>query len=155
MSGHGFESLSLRQKPFQARSNALVLVDLLSDKRIRALRPLQKPYRIADGRAMYLLVSPAGGKLWRLKFRLDGKERVLALGQYPDVSIADARDKRDAARKLIAKGIDPVAQKRGQRDARHQAAGHPFSAASEAYFDHNEPHGANRIGATCVVSSTN
>ena len=113
-------------------------VDLLSDKRIRALRPQQKPYRIADGRAMYLLVSPAGGKLWRLKFRLDGKERVLALGQYPDVGIADARDKRDAARKLIAKGIDPVAHKRGQRDAKHQAAGYPFSAAAEAYFNHNE-----------------
>jgi Arm DNA-binding domain len=74
----------------------LAQVDLLTDKRIRALRAQQKTYRIADGRAMYLLVSPAGAKLWRLKFRLDGKERVLALGQYPDVRIADARDKRDA-----------------------------------------------------------
>lgn len=130
-------------------------VDLLSDKRIRALRPQQKPYRIADGRAMYLLVSPAGGKLWRLKFRLDGKERVLALGQYPDVSIADARDERDAARKLIAKGIDPVAQKRGQRDASTRQRATLSRLRPRLTSTTTRPHGANRIAATCVVSSTN
>ena len=107
-------------------------VDLLTDKRVRALQPRQKPYRVADGRAMYLLVSPTGGKLWRVKFRHDGKERVLALGQYPDVGIAEARDKRDDARKLIAKGVDPVAHKRGQRNAKHEQDSYTFSAAAAA-----------------------
>ncbi len=62
------------------------IVDRLTDKAVLALKPHKKAYRIADGLAMYLLVTPTGGKLWRLKFRLAGKERTLALGVYPDVS---------------------------------------------------------------------
>ncbi len=125
-------------------------VDLLSDRKIEALRPRQKPYRVADGRAMYLLVTPTGGKLWRLKFRLHGKERTLALGAYPDVpietvpetegqrEIKGARDLRDAARKLIAADIDPVAQRREQRKPKPVQAGPTFRVAAKRYFGDNK-----------------
>src|ERR1022692_3964303 len=118
-------------------ARAMAQVDLLSDLKIKALRPRPKGYRVADGRAMYLLVTPAGGKLWRLKFRHDGKERTLAIGAYPDVSIKDARDKRDDARKLIAKGTDPVAAKHGHREDGRRRGAYTFTEAAEAYFEHN------------------
>ena len=62
---------------------------------------------MADGGGLYLEVSPSGGKWWRLKYRFDGKEKRLSLGTYPDTSLADARGKREAARKLLAAGVDP------------------------------------------------
>lgn len=112
-------------------------IDLLSDVKIKALRPRQKAYRVADGRAMYMLVTPTGGKSWRLKFRHHGNQRTLALGMYPDVGIAEARAKRDAARALIAKGIDPVAVKRGHSEDGRQRTAYRFAEAAEAYFEHN------------------
>ena len=93
--------------------------NLLSEKTVRAAKPCPKPYKMGDGKGMYLLVQPDGSKLWRLKFRLDGKERLLALGVYDDVGLALARERRDDARKLVARGVDPVAHKHAQRDAKH------------------------------------
>jgi len=112
-------------------------IDLLSDKTIRALRPKQTAYKLTDGRGMYLLVSPTGAKLWRLNFRLDDKYRTLAIGKYPDVGVADARDLRDEARKKIAKGIDPVVAKHERRNVKREQAKHTFKAAADDYFDHN------------------
>lgn len=74
---------------------------------VRAAKPQQKPYKLFDERGMYLLVSLTGARLWRLKYRQDGVERSLALGAYPDVSLKRAREKRDAARRQLADGIDP------------------------------------------------
>lgn len=73
----------------------------LTDATIRTAKPSTKPVRMFDGGGLYLEISPAGGKLWRLKYRYAGKERRLALGVYPDVSLKDARAKRDEARKLL------------------------------------------------------
>ncbi len=80
----------------------------LSDAAIRNAKPKEKPYKMADGLGMYLLVQPTGGKLWRLKYRVNGKEKLLSLGAYPDVLLGAAREKRDAARLKIAAGIDPA-----------------------------------------------
>src|SRR5487761_2284494 len=66
-----------------------------------------KPYKMGDTGGLYLEVAPSGGKWWRLKYRFDGKEKRLSLGVYPDVSLKDARQRRDDARKLLANGIDP------------------------------------------------
>lgn len=60
-----------------------------------------------DSRGLFLLISPAGGKWWRIKYRFDDKENLLSLGVHPDISLKDARERRDAARKLVANGIDP------------------------------------------------
>ena len=84
----------------------------LTDAKIRAAKPDEKPYKLADSGNMFLLVHPNGSRYWRLRYRFLGKEKTLALGVYPDISLSEAREKRDSARKQIAEGIDPCEQKR-------------------------------------------
>lgn len=84
----------------------------LSEVKARNAKPRSKPYKIADGEGLFLLVTPAGGKYWRLRYFFGGKEKLLALGVYPEVSLSDARDRRQAARKLIAAGNDPAQEKK-------------------------------------------
>src|SRR5277367_6076677 len=79
----------------------------LTDTAIRNAKPGKKAVRLFDERGLYLEVSPAGGKWWRLKYRFAGKEKRLSLGVYPDVSLKEARDRRDECRKLLASGVDP------------------------------------------------
>ncbi|GAB7429505.1 hypothetical protein OUHCRE8_29150 [Enterobacter asburiae] len=84
----------------------------LSDVKVRSSKPEAKAYKLTDGEGMVLLVHPNGSKYWRLRYRFGGKEKMLALGKYPEVSLADARGRRDEARKLIANGIDPSENKK-------------------------------------------
>jgi integrase len=79
----------------------------LSDAKIRNAKPKSKPYKLTDGEGMFVLVHPNGSKYWRLKYRFAGRERILALGVYPDVGISDARERRAQARKALATGNDP------------------------------------------------
>ncbi|MBR9653563.1 Arm DNA-binding domain-containing protein [Thalassovita aquimarina] len=97
---------------------------VLSDARIRALKPKEKPYKQSDFDGLYLLVKPNGSKLWRFKYRWHQKEKLLALGKYPEVTLADARRKRDDARSLIANGEDPSSVRKDQkaREAAEQDA---------------------------------
>jgi hypothetical protein len=88
----------------------------LSDTAIRNAKPKDKPYKLTDERGLYLLINPAG-KYWRLDYRFEGKRKTLALGVYPDVSLKDAREKRDEARKQLAAGIDPGAQRKATKAA--------------------------------------
>lgn len=88
----------------------------LSELKARNAKPKTKPYKLADGDGMFLLVSPTGGKYWRLKYRIGGKEKLLALGVYPEVSLADARKRRVKAREALAAGDDPgEAKKEAER----------------------------------------
>ena len=112
--------------------------DLLSEKTVRAAKPGPKPYKLGDGEGLYLLVQPDGSKYWRLKFSLEGRERLLALGVFDRVGLADARDRRDAARKLIAHGVDPVAAKHEKREAKRERQQFTFEKAAESYYEHNE-----------------
>ncbi len=89
----------------------------LSDTRVRTAKARERPYKLFDERGLFLLVTPAGGRLWRLRYRMAGVEKLLALGVYPDVPLKRAREKRDEARRLIADGIDPNAQRKAQRAA--------------------------------------
>jgi len=84
----------------------------LSDAKARNASVRAKPYKISDGEGLFLLITPAGGKYWRLKYFIAGKEKLLALGVYPEVSLADARDRRAKARSAIAAGNDPGEVKR-------------------------------------------
>ena len=79
----------------------------LTDTAIRNAKPGLKPVKLFDERGLFLLVTPAGGKWWRFRFRFDSKEKLLSLGVYPDVGLKDARNRRDEARKLLAEGTDP------------------------------------------------
>jgi integrase len=87
----------------------------LTDTLIRKAKPAGKPVRLYDDRGLYLEVAPAGGKWWRLKYRFGGKEKRLSLGVYPEVTLKDARDRRDDARKLLAGGIDPSDNRKAQK----------------------------------------
>mgnify|MGYP006432361553 FL=1 len=98
----------------------------LSDRKVSQSKPKEKDFKLSDERGMYLLVKKNGSKYWRLKYRFDGKEKTLALGVYPDVSLADARDKRDDARKLIAKDMDPSEDKKEKRRAKKINAENSF-----------------------------
>ena len=89
----------------------------LSDTAIRKAKPKEKSQRLFDGGGLYLEVSPAGGKWWRLKYRYGGKEKRLSLGTYPDTGLADARGKRDAARRLLAGGTDPGEYRKAEKAA--------------------------------------
>ncbi|MCD2529349.1 tyrosine-type recombinase/integrase [Providencia huaxiensis] len=79
----------------------------LSDTKVRSAKSEDKAYKLTDGNGLFLLVHPNGSKYWRFRYRFGGKEKMLAFGVYPDVSLANAREKRDEARKLVASGIDP------------------------------------------------
>lgn len=79
----------------------------LSERKIQTVKPAEKAYKVFDERGLFLLVKPSGAKYWRMKYRFGGKEKLLAFGVYDDVTLADARNKRDRARNLLANGVDP------------------------------------------------
>jgi len=89
----------------------------LTDTEIRRSKPGDKPYKLSDGGGLHLMVTPSGGKLWRWKYRFEGAEKLMALGRYPEITLADARERRDAARKQLAKGIDPMAERKAEKTA--------------------------------------
>ncbi|UCF90220.1 MAG: integrase arm-type DNA-binding domain-containing protein [Desulfobacterales bacterium] len=87
----------------------------LTDTKLRTIKPGKKPQKLFDGGGLFLLVTPTGGKLWRLKYRFGGTEKLLAIGTYPQTSLAEARQKRDDARALLEKGINPGDMKKAQK----------------------------------------
>ena len=89
----------------------------LTDTKLRTIKPAEKPKKLFDGGGLFLLVTPTGGKLWRFKYRFGGIEKLLALGAYPQISLADARQKRDQASALILNGVDPNDTKKAQKAA--------------------------------------
>jgi hypothetical protein len=103
----------------------------LTDTFVRQVKPTEKAIgdKYADGAGMYLLVKTAG-KYWRMDYTFAGKRRTLALGTYPEVSLAKARDRRAAARELLADGTDPSAAKREEKRARADAAANTFEAVA-------------------------
>jgi integrase len=84
----------------------------LSDAKVRNAKPRLRPYKLSDGEGLFLVVVPSGSKYWRLRYFVDGKEKLLALGVYPHINLADARDRRAQARKLLAAGRDPAEAKK-------------------------------------------
>ncbi|ENY5351065.1 integrase arm-type DNA-binding domain-containing protein [Klebsiella aerogenes] len=93
----------------------------LTDIKVRTAKPTDKQYKLTDGNGMHLLVHPNGSRYWRLQYRFGGKQKMLALGVYPDVSLADARARRDDARKLLANGIDPGDKKKNDKVEQEEA----------------------------------
>ena len=125
----------------------------LTDVAVRNAKPGAKAIKLADGGGMFLLVTPAGGKLWRLKFRIDGREKLLALGPYPEIGLGEARRRREEARELIALGKDPSREK--QRDkvrARIQAAD-TFKAIADEYCAKRRRDGAKGWAPATAVRS--
>lgn len=96
---------------------------MLTEVQIKNARPRDRGYKLKDDRGLYLLVTPSGSRLWRLRYWIDGRESMLSLGAYPDISLREARDARDDARKLVGKKRDPVAARREERAARADTFG--------------------------------
>jgi integrase len=111
----------------------------LTDVAIRKAKPAEKPIRMFDGGGLYLEISPSGGKLWRLKYRIDGKEKRLAIGTYPEISLLDARNRREAARKLLANDSDPADVKKAQKAARLDREANSFEVVAREWFAKFEP----------------
>ena len=86
----------------------------LTDTHIRNLKPTDKVQKLTDGGGLYLHLAPGGSKLWRMAYRFEGKQKLLSFGPYPLVSLREAREKRDEARKLLLDGIDPMTKKKGE-----------------------------------------
>jgi len=120
----------------------------LSEFKISKAKPKDKPYKLADGGGLFLLVNRGGSKLWRQKYRHMGKERLLSHGQYPDVTLAQARQKRDEARAQLADGRDPAVEKKlAQINAETQSRS-TFKLIAEEYIENMEERG--RAPATMV-----
>jgi len=108
---------------------------MLNIEDVKKATARKKPYKLFDARGLYLLVTTGGSRLWRLKYRFDGKEKTLALGGYPDVRLAVARQKRDDARRLIAEeGIDPNEQRKAEKAAREAADEGTLKAVAEEWL---------------------
>jgi integrase len=122
----------------------------LSDVQIRSAKPRDTSYKLSDEKGLHLLVTPAGGKLWRLKYRLNGVEKKLAIGAYPEVGLGDARTRRDQARAQLAGGSDPAAIKRNAKAAAKLSTATTFKAVASEYIAKTEREG--RAAATVAKS---
>jgi integrase len=111
----------------------------LTDTAVKKAKPGPKPVKLSDGKGMYLLVNPNGSKLWRWKYRVLGKEKVMALGAYPDISVAQARDALATARKLLANGADPMVRRKADKVAELTAAENSFQSVACKWWAHWKP----------------
>ncbi|GEO02189.1 integrase [Novosphingobium sediminis] len=107
----------------------------LTDVAIRNAKPRPKPYKLGDSLGLFLLVQPAGGKLWRLKYRVDGKEKKLSIGSYPEVGLAEARRRRDDARELLSSGKDPSREKKRKKVQAQIQAETTFAAIAAEFCE--------------------
>lgn len=113
----------------------------LTDIAIRNVKPRAKPFKMADGAGMFLLITPTGGKLWRLKYRVDGREKLLAIGVYPEISLSEARKQRGTARELIALGKDPSREKQRNKTRSRIEAENTFAAIATEYCEKRKRDG--------------
>lgn len=111
----------------------------LTDMKVRNAKPGEKQVKLSDRDGMYLLVTPKGGKCWRLKYRLEGKEKLLALGTYPEVSLTEAREKTGVARKQLANGIDPNGVKKAQKAVLADKAADSFEVIAREWHERYAP----------------
>jgi integrase len=113
----------------------------LSSLAVQNAKPRENLYVLTDGNSLHLLVNPNGSKLWRLRYRFGGKQNMLSLGSFPEISLADARAKRDDARKLLANGVDPSRQKKLDKITAKSAANNTFGAIAEEHLKNQEESG--------------
>lgn len=122
----------------------------LSDVAARNAKPGTKPYKIADGEGLFLLVMPSGSKYWRLKYFFGGKEKTLALGVYPDVALADARDRRTQARKVLAAGNDPGEAKKEAKRLVTSKGANTFEVLAREWFEKRKHEWAPVFASTVL-----
>lgn len=102
-------------------------INMLGDTRIRVTKPADRPFKLTDSGGLFVLINPNGSKLWRLAYRFGGKQKSLSIGSYPTVTLKEAREKREQAKRLLASGVDPSLQRRIEK----QAATNTFKGVAE------------------------
>ncbi|MEH5013188.1 tyrosine-type recombinase/integrase [Phytobacter diazotrophicus] len=112
----------------------------LTARQVDTAKGKDKPYKLADGGGLYMLVNPNGAKYWRLKYRVSGKEKLLAVGVYPDVSLADARGKREDAKKILAAGGDPGEEKKTEKLTKKAGVENTFEALAREWHAYKAPN---------------
>ncbi|AMG98905.1 MAG: tyrosine-type recombinase/integrase [Enterobacter asburiae] len=112
----------------------------LTDVKVRNAKPTDKPYKLTDGEGMHLMVHPNGSKYWRLQYRFDGKQKMLALGIYPEISLSEARQRRDEAKRQVANAIDPSEQKKVEKQARKATVENTFKAIALEWHEYKRPN---------------
>lgn len=125
---------------------------LLTDAKCKAAKPAEKPYKLADSRGLYLYVTPTGFKSWRMKFRVDGKEKRLTFGSYPEVKLTDAREQRDEALKAKRQGLDPAIARRQQKAIKARAATDTFETIARQWHKRKLPTWSERHGKNVLKS---
>lgn len=118
------------------------IINPLTDTLPRNAKPKEKPYKLADGGGLHLLVTPDGAKYWRMNYRFNDKNKTLAFGKYPDVSLGEARKRRQEARTLMQQGIDPGENKKAQKAANRERAANSFEVIARIWHD-KRTHGDN------------
>jgi integrase len=116
----------------------------LTDIQIKRAKQKDKAYRMSDGGGMYIWVTPAGGKLWRWAYMYRGKEKLMALGKYPTVSLATARERHSNARRLLMSGIDPMAQRKANKAVERIASENSFASVASLWLNHWEQNKSPR-----------
>jgi len=111
----------------------------LTELEVKKAKPTDKQQKLTDGGGLYLLIHPNGGKYWQMAYRFDGKQKTLSLGVYPDISLADARDRREQARKLLANDADPSALKQAQKTAKVEVASNSFDTIAKEFHKVKSP----------------
>lgn len=128
------------QRPGDLQRRTSAPAAKLSDMRVRSAVAKEKPYKLSDGNGLYLLVNPTGSKIWRWKYRVaapDGPiEKLMTIGSYGTVSLAEARRIRQTAAARLADGFDPMAERKSEKLARRVAVGNSFTAVTEAWWEH-------------------
>ena len=115
----------------------------LTDVAVRNARPPEKPQKLADGKGLYLLLAPSGGKWWRFDYRNGGKQKTLSLGVYPDISLKAARERRDKARTLLAHGVDPSESRKAEKAAQIGQVENSFEVVAREWFAKQAPRWAD------------
>lgn len=122
----------------------------LTDTAVRNAKPELKSRKLADEKGLFLLIHSNGSKYWRVKYRFGGKEKLLALGIYPDVSLAQARQRRDDARKLLANQVDPGVYKQEAKRASREMALNSFEAVGREWYAKHSPNWAASHGSKII-----
>ena len=126
----------------------------LTDTAIRNAKAKEKPYKVADSQGLYLLVNPRGSKLWRVKYRINGAERKLALGAYPEITLAEARTARDAAHRQLAHAVDPNVAKRQAPIEASMREGNCFASIAEELIAKREQEGVSAKDGVVAISAS-
>lgn len=120
----------------------------LTERQIRNSSPGEKPYKLSDSGGLHLLVTPAGGKLWRGKYRFEGVEKLMALGRYPEITLAEARERHFAARRRLAHGTDPMAERMAEKTAAKAETEHTFEKIADLWLEHWRGNKSTRHSTT-------